>query len=76
MTRTMVPQASGGALRRLRDAVRPGAAEPFEEHLHFDRGARAWLTHGELAERRLVGSRDAAVLWLGGDASPRLQEIA
>lgn len=48
MTRTMVPQAPSSPLRRLRDAMLPSPDAAAEEHLHYDRGARVWRTHGEL----------------------------
>ena len=53
MTRTMVPEGVLEPLRRLRGAVRPPAGGPAEDHLHYDRGARTWLTHAELGARRL-----------------------
>ena len=59
MDMTMVQQAPVWPLRRRRDGPRPA-----EDHLHFDRDARAWRSHGELsggvelltaAERRADG---------------------
>ena len=48
---TMVPEGALDSLRRLRGAVLTPAGGPADDHLHYDRGARAWRTHAELAAR-------------------------
>ena len=49
-------------LRRLRETLRPAGAVAAEEHLHYDREARAWRTHEELERHpRLLALAGAEV---------------
>lgn len=50
-------------LRRLRSFRAPGTAvAAAEEHLHYDREARVWLTHAELGDRRTRAAVPAPAL--------------
>ena len=70
MTGTMVPQAPGFVpVRRLIEAIRPAAGGAAEDHLHYDRAARVWRTHAELA-------RPAPVAFAAAGAGAQLQECA
>jgi hypothetical protein len=53
MAKTMVPEGALDSLRRLRGAVLAPTGDPAADHLHYDRGARMWRTHAELAARCL-----------------------